>query len=156
VSIPPAQIDGHQPKRRPPRAGEPARCAGSRRSAAAVRRLGIEGRHEAVTLAHRRRLLVEIEGVACRFRGQDVPGLALEAVERVELTGAIDVAPQLVEVPEEIAPVADSFQPSRFRHGKVGQLERPRYGRVGLGFERLVGDTEISRAGARSNRGIMT
>src|SRR4051812_9967590 len=64
INIPPAQIHCHQANAGLDQAASQQDALAPRRGAAAVGRLGIEGRQEAVALADRLRLLVQVEGIA--------------------------------------------------------------------------------------------
>lgn len=82
VRVPPTQVDRHQPHARlhqPPREQHPLAPIGR---AATVRRARIEAGHQSITLAHRRRLAVEVERVAGSRTAQNSPRLLIEAMQR--------------------------------------------------------------------------
>src|SRR5262249_47532759 len=109
VRVPPAEIDGHQADaglHQPP--GEQDALTPGR-GATAVGRLGVERRHEAVALADRGRLLVEVEGVPGGARREDVPRLLVEAVEGVHLAVGVHGPAYAVEVAEQRPAVADAL-----------------------------------------------
>src|SRR5439155_25810249 len=95
-----------------------------RRGAAAVGRLGVERRHEAVALAELRRLGVEVERVAGGLRREDAPRLLAEAVHRLDLAGAVRLAPHRVEALDQRAPAAEALHRDAGGQLEVGHAER--------------------------------
>ena len=115
-----------------------------RGSTAAVNRLRIERRHEAVPFANRTRLSVEVEGVARLIRTQDAPRRLLKAVDRGHLASAVDLRLDAIEALQNFAPRAEPQGRESIGHREVRNLERSVIGRIGHRLKRLVRDSQVS------------
>jgi len=125
VRVPPAQIHGDDPDAGFNEAACQQDPLAPRRSAAAVRRPGIERRHETVLLPNRLWLGIEIEGVAGRRRSQDAPRLLLESVGGLDLATGVEVAAEAIKAREQIPAVAQPVHCDPFGEFKIGTLKGP-------------------------------
>ena len=146
VRIPPAQIDRDNSHAGFHESASQQHALSPVRRAATVRCLRVELRHHPIAFANLLRLAVEVEGIPRLRRSQHVPRLHLEAVERVELAGTLDIATEFVEVLEQRFAVADVLVGESGGEREIGHFEGAALSGVGDGFKCLVRNAEIRRA----------